>query len=196
MRVIAGSARGTHLAAPESATTRPTSDKVKGAIFSMVAPFAPFTRVLDLYAGTGALGIEALSRWGGHATFVEERQQAWRVLQHNLERTRLQAFSQIERRSVAHALRDVAGPFDLVLVDPPYADPEIGETMHLVGRPGFVMRHGVVVLEHSARWEATDNYGTLTRWKSRRHGDTTVSVYLLTQRVVEAAPGFGESSKE
>lgn len=178
MRVIAGSARGTRLEAPPGHVTRPTSDLTKEALFSMIAPFAPFPRVLDLYAGSGALGIEALSRWGGHATFVEADSRVCRVLLANLARTHLVESATVVRRPVGPAVRELSGPFHLVLADPPYDDPAVAAILERVGARGVVALDGVVVLEHAARRAPAARYGTLTFWKSRRHGDTELSFYV------------------
>ncbi len=187
MRVISGSAKGTRLVAPESGATRPTSDKVKEVIFSMIASLAPFDRILDLYAGSGALGIEAMSRWGGDVTFIETSAPALRALKLNLEATHLVENAHVQKRSVAQALLDLPGPFDLVVLDPPYADPGIVSTMDRLGCPGFVTPEGVVVLEHSGRFSAATVYGTLRLWKTRRHGDTALSLYCPSVSSTDAA---------
>lgn len=177
MRIIAGSAKGRRLVTPKGAAIRPTMDKTRAALFSMLAPFAPFERVLDLYAGSGALGLEALSRWGGHATFVDGDPAACATIRQNAESAGLAGLVSVVRRSLPAALIDLPGPFDLVLADPPYASPDVGALMRRVGEPGFVSPDGIAVLEHGARLEPEAQYGTLRLWKARRHGDTVLALY-------------------
>ncbi len=169
---------------------------VKEAIFSVIAPFAPFERVLDLYAGSGALGIEAMSRWGGEATFVDESQEACAALRRNLEHTHLRASAIVLRRKVERALADLKGPFALVLADPPYGDTAIVDVMERLGRPGFVEPGGIVVLEHGVRTQPATRYATLSYWKSRRHGDTVISMFLPDGSTVPAAPYAGKALEE
>lgn len=124
MRVIAGSAGGRRLVAPPGTTTRPTSDRAKEALFSSLAAEVPAARVLDLYAGSGALGIEALSRGAEHATFVERDRRALRCLRTNLRVTGLHDAASVVATDVAAFCRATQPvPFDLVLCDPPYAEP-------------------------------------------------------------------------
>ena len=124
MRVISGSAGGIPLFTVPGRGTRPTLDRVRESLFAILAPRLARARVLDLYAGTGALGIEALSRGAATCVFVESEERALRVLRRNLERTGLGERAIVRRGRLPGALRQVAGeaPFDLVLCDPPYAD--------------------------------------------------------------------------
>ena len=137
-RVIAGSAKGVRLAAPGPGT-RPLSDRVKQTLFAVLEPELEDAAVLDLFAGSGAGGIEALSRGAARATFVEKDGGAARVLAENLRRTRLEGAARVVRRDAIAWLADPAGaaadgPFDLVLVDPPYADTAaLARALELVG---------------------------------------------------------------
>lgn len=121
MRVIAGEARGTRLA-PVPDGTRPVSDRAREGVFSSLGPSVRGARVLDLFAGTGAMGIEALSRGAAHAVFVDSAAAAIRTIRANLERTKLASKASV-RRARAEAMAGHGGPFDLVLLDPPYAHP-------------------------------------------------------------------------
>lgn len=177
MRIIAGSAKGRRLLVPKGAGVRPTMDKTRAALFSMLAPFAPFERVLDLYAGSGALGLEALSRWGGRATFVDRDPAACIAVGRNAAAAGLESSAAIVRRALPAALSAVPGPFDLVLADPPYASPDVGALMRRLAEPGLVAPDGIAVLEHSARLEPEPRYGTLRLWKARRHGDIVLALY-------------------
>ncbi|MBA3552397.1 MAG: RsmD family RNA methyltransferase [Actinobacteria bacterium] len=119
MRVIGGSAKGTRLA-PVPAGTRPVSDRAREGLFSSLGDHVEGARVLDLFAGTGALGIEALSRGAAHALFVDSAPAAARTIAENLRRTRLEALAEVRRLDVRGFLRQRPGSFDLVLADPPY----------------------------------------------------------------------------
>src|SRR5918912_2075911 len=150
MRVIAGSARDMPLKGPPGPGTRATSDKVRGAIFDALAAEVPEARVLDLYAGTGALGIEALSRDAASCLFVEKSAAACRVIAANLRTTRLAERGKVWATSVSAALErlEIARglptafqpPYDIILLDPPYGDPTILGVVERVSRSGLVAR--------------------------------------------------------
>jgi 16S rRNA (guanine(966)-N(2))-methyltransferase RsmD len=175
-RIIAGSARGRRLAAPRGQSTRPTSDKVRGAVFNLLGQFFDGGEVLDLYAGTGALALEALSRGCARAVCVEADRGAAAILERNAAECGFGARVELVRAPVAAALgRLPAGRFDLVFIDPPYADgPE--EALAAVAR---LLRGGArVVAEHDARRPPPERIGGLALADRRRYGGTGVSIYL------------------
>jgi 16S rRNA (guanine966-N2)-methyltransferase len=183
MRVIAGRLGGRRLDAPPGQGTRPTSDRVREAIFSILAGVGG-ARVLDLYAGTGALGIEALSRGAERATFVESAPKAIAVLKRNLTSLGLDDEARVIASRAERAVAPLAesGPYDLVLVDPPYADLDDAITLltRLTGR-GAVAEGGRVVLEHASGDGGREVPG-LTLEDERRYGDTGVSIYVAAPR--------------
>ncbi len=179
-RVIAGTARGTRLEAPGD-TTRPLGDRVKQTLFAILEPDLRDARVLDLFAGSGAAGIEALSRGAAHATFVERDRAAAAVIATNLGRTRLAG--QRARIVRAEALAWLAGPdpvasgpFDIVVVDPPYTEPEV-----LVAALEALAPHlapgGRVVAKHFWRDPPPASVGLLASERERRFGETTLTFY-------------------
>jgi len=176
--VIAGSAKGRRLKAPRDVRTRPTSDLVRGAVFSALASMgAGLSRVLDLYAGSGALGIEALSRGAASCDFVEKDPGACAVIKENLAATGFTDRANVICAPVARALHRLQGPYTLVLADPPYEDREaIGLLADLASSP-LVSEETVLVLEHSARDEPRRKLGKLSLASVRRHGDSAVSIY-------------------
>jgi 16S rRNA (guanine966-N2)-methyltransferase len=183
MRVIAGEARGVPLVAPKGEGTRPTSDLLKGAIFSSLGAAGARGRVLDLFAGSGALGIEALSRGASWCDFVESAEAACRAIQTNLERTKLSDRARIHCRPVQRFLASAlsggpAEPYDLILMDPPYAL-DVGAVLDLVGTSRLVAERTLVVVEHSSRRQLPDVAGRLRKIKTRTHGDSAFSVYLM-----------------
>lgn len=180
-RVIAGSARGIRLAAPGPGT-RPLSDRVKQTLFAILEPELAGARVLDLFAGSGAAGIEALSRGAAAATFVESDPAAIRVVSENLERTHLADAGNPVRGDVVRWLgRDgvIAGPFDLVFADPPYADPEVlVRVLELLGgAPGLVAPGGRVIAKHFWRDRPPAAVGLLASDRERRFGETALTFY-------------------
>jgi 16S rRNA (guanine966-N2)-methyltransferase len=189
MRVIGGTARGRTLKGPPKPRTwgtsthqrrelRPTSDLVRGVIFDMLdAMGASYDRVLDLYAGTGALGIEALSRGEGTTDFVENNPAAVTVIRANLASTGFTDRAAIHRVDVREAPRRVSPGFTLVLADPPYYDASALAGVQAVASAGLVAPGGVLVLEHHRRTAPPERLAEMKLYKTRRHGDTVVSIY-------------------
>jgi 16S rRNA (guanine966-N2)-methyltransferase len=189
-RVIAGSARGIRLAAPGTGT-RPLTDRVKQTLFAVLEPDLRDAVVLDLYAGSGAGAIEALSRGAARAILVEKDPGACRTIAENLRRTRLDAVARVVRRDVVTWLVDAGGaaaeaPFDLVLVDPPYADTAgLVRALELVGP--HVREGGSVIAKHFWRDAPPARVGMLTSERERRFGETTLTFYRHTDE--EAGEG-------
>lgn len=179
MRVIAGTFGGRTLVAPKGQATRPTSDRVREALFSMLGDVTN-TSVLDLYAGTGALGIEALSRGATRAVFVENARPALDALRRNLETLHLRQVTSVISSPVMKAVRGLTSNtrFDLVLVDPPYADlDDAVKVVEALARGGHCAENVRVVLEHASR-DAGPKIAGLDFETTRRYGDTSVSFYL------------------
>ncbi len=181
MRVIAGTLRGRTLAAPPGDATRPTGARVKEALFSILRDVSGLS-VLDLYAGSGALGIEALSRGAASAVFVESAGPAIRCLRENLTKLRLGQRATLLPVRVASARAQLAklGPFDLVLCDPPWKDVALAyEELRQIQRAGLLASGARVALEHSAKDPppSADGGAHLTLVDERRWGDTAVSFY-------------------
>jgi 16S rRNA (guanine966-N2)-methyltransferase len=175
MRVIAGSRKGHTIAAPRGLDTRPTSDRVRENVFNLVGPLDEAT-VLDLYAGSGAMGIEALSRGASRAVFVERDADAVRTIERNLDRLRLTGARVVRSDALTALAQEAAADrkYDLVLVDPPYGVyPELQP--HLARYlPPVLAADGLLVLETDARVEPELPLPLRT---SRRYGQTRVSVY-------------------
>lgn len=174
IRVIAGSAKGRRLETPKWDGLRPTSDRLRETLFNILAPRIDAARVLDGYAGTGALGIEALSRGASHATFVEKDARALKLIARNLEGAGFSAAPgacTIIRAGFVETAVDYSGaPFDLVLLDPPYDDSALDAAVRAAG--GIVSDDGLVVLEHATR--VTPPSGASRTVKA---GDSSLSFY-------------------
>ena len=178
MRVTSGTARGRSLKSLRSPVLRPTSGRVRSALFSMLSSLdADLSRVLDLYAGTGALGIEALSRDASWADFVEVDGKLVRQIHDNLDDMSLTGKSRVYRAKVESVLGRLVGGYDLVFSDPPYRLDVWDELMGAVGERGFVNEGGVVVLEYRFGTDVSETYGVLKQDMNRRYGDTAIAVY-------------------
>lgn len=186
MRVVAGSARGRRLVAPRGRDVRPTADRVREAVFNALGSLDAVrgSQVLDLFAGSGALGIEALSRGAAHATFVERAPRALRALEANLASTGLADRATVVRGDVLDRLDRLQGGVDLVLADPPYAFGQWGELLERLAR-----RHpGAVVVAESDRDIEPPDDGVVVR--RRRYGGTVVTILNLTRGCRPGAPGW------
>ncbi|MBA7642662.1 Ribosomal RNA small subunit methyltransferase D [subsurface metagenome] len=178
MRVIAGSAKGHHLKVPKGTGTRPATDLVRGAIFSILETMvSDWSRVLDLFSGSGALGIEALSRGAGWVDLVEQEPRCCSIIRQNLERTKLAGQAHVYCRSVAKALSFLEEEYNIILMDPPYADESIGETIQQLATSELVGRDTIVVVTHSPHLTLSSTYPPLTMIKERRHGDSCIAIY-------------------
>lgn len=182
MRVIAGTVKGFTLQGPPSRATRPMSGKIRQALFSSLASLGiDPVRVLDLYAGTGSIGIEALSRGADWCDFVDHSAAACAVIRKNLDHTRFSGSSQVHQIAVPSFLSRQTGSWDLVIIDPPYADPAILATLQHFADSPLLESDGVVVIGHSPRVDLPDLIGQLVRIKNRCHGDSCFSIYERQQ---------------
>lgn len=156
--------------------TRPTIDRLRAAVFdSLGAPPPP--RVLDCFAGSGAFGIEALSRGAEHVRFIERDSRACAVIHSNLRRLGLEHAAGVERADVLRADLAAGGPYGLVLADPPYADDPWVSLTDRLAQPGVLAADGLIVAEFSARRAAPDPPPAWKLWKTRRHGDGAFAIY-------------------
>lgn len=183
MRVISGQAGGMRLKAPGGTLTRPTSDRVKEALFSILESAGRIqgASVLDLYAGTGALGIEALSRGALRAVFVEKNRMAAAVLQQNLEHTRLANLATVLSMDSGQSLERLARQnelFDLILLDPPY---QSGLYLKLIQQAGATVLapHGILAAESASRFPLPERIGPCILTDRRIYGDTAIDFYQL-----------------
>ena len=185
MRVIAGTYRSRPLAAPRGMETRPTSDRLRETLFNILAPRVEGSRFVDLYAGTGAVGIEALSRGAGHVWFAEDATAALAVLRKNLASLRItQAFT-LEERGVGALLQRLskAQPVDVVFLDPPYeAENEYSGTLNFFGSErgrALLAADAIVVAEHSSKTKVAQRYGGLVHSRFLKQGDAALSFFVV-----------------
>ena len=179
-RIIAGTHGGRRLAAPPGATTRPTSDRVREAFFSALESMTDLSgaRFADLFAGSGAVGLEAISRGAAFALLVESDARAARVIRDNIVALRAGAAARLVTGKVAQvvAVPPDAGPYDIVFADPPYAvtDPELTEMQEMLLANGWLTPDAVVIVERATRGGALTWVDGITADRSRRYGETTL----------------------
>lgn len=181
MRVIAGTYRSRPLQAPRGLETRPTSDRLRETLFNVIAMRVPGATFADLYAGSGAVGIEALSRGAEEVFFAEKNPAAVSVIRANLRTLGVRGGFSIELTGVAPLLKRLAGkPLDLIFLDPPYDDAEeYRKTLTLLGTAEMelVGEDSLVIAEHTRKQPLLDTYGTLQRTRTLQHGDAALSFY-------------------
>ena len=177
MRVVSGTARGVSLLSLEGLETRPTTDRVKESMFNVLQFELYGKRVLDLFAGSGALGIEALSRGAASATFVDQNPKALDIVGQNLKKTRLDGQARLVRDSFESFLKRAAEPFDIVFLDPPYASDFAPRAVSMLLEQGLLSPRSVVVLEHDREQTETDTLLSDFVKKTYRYGKTFVTFY-------------------
>jgi 16S rRNA (guanine966-N2)-methyltransferase len=178
MRVEGGDARGVELKAPRSRSVRPTTSLTRQAVFSMLENSdCRWKAVLDLFAGSGSLGIEALSRGAEWADFVDNNRECCAVIRQNLERTGYAERAGVHCMSASRACAALERRYDVVFLDPPYDDPSTGDLLSELSGGSILAAGALLVVSHGDRHPLDDGYGTYTAWKKRRYGDSYISIY-------------------
>ena len=177
MRVITGKARGVALKTPDGLHTRPTADRVKEALFSIIQFDIPGAKVLDLFGGTGQLGIEALSRNAASAVFVDEREDACKLMKENLKRTRLEQSARVVRSDYLSFLNSCREKFDIILLDPPYAEIFLENSLKRITEIDILQSGGIIVCERPLEKELSWSYPGYSRSKDYKYGKTLLTLY-------------------
>ena len=178
LRVVAGDFGGRPLKTLEGKTTRPTTDKVKGAIFNMIGPFFDGGRVLDLFSGSGSLAIEAISRGMSSAVLVEKDRRAQAIIQQNIKMTKSEKQFQLLKMDAARALTQLTGQFDLVLLDPPYAKEQIVANITQLEEQGLLSEEVMLVCETDKGVDLPEEVSNFGIWKQKTYGISKVTVYV------------------
>jgi 16S rRNA (guanine(966)-N(2))-methyltransferase RsmD len=191
MRIVAGSAGGLHLKVPKGQRVRPTQERVKEAVFDiLVSRFSVYNiQALDLFAGSGSLGIEALSRGARRVVFVEPNLAAWKVLAENLRISRLYSRGRILKATVLRGLKIVEAEgtqFGGVFLDPPYGQGWINKILPILARSPILEEEAWVVAEHGSQERVADSYPPLALTDQRHYGTTWVSFYVRQPESEEA----------
>jgi 16S rRNA (guanine(966)-N(2))-methyltransferase RsmD len=177
MRVITGKARGVQLKTPEGMLTRPTADRVKEALFSIINFDIPGAKVLDLFAGTGQLGIEALSRGAAHADFVDAREESCRLIRENLKRTKLEKDAKVIRSDYLDYLNRCREEYNIILLDPPYAEVFLETALKKITEIDILQSDGIIVAERPLGKELPWDFEGYTRSKDYKYGKILLTIY-------------------
>ena len=177
MRVITGKARGIQLKTPDGMQTRPTADRVKEALFSVIQFEVPGAKVLDLFGGTGQLGIEALSRGAKKAVFVDAADPACRLIKENLRRTRLEGEGQVIRSDYLAYLNHCTEKFDIIFLDPPYAEVFLETALKKITEIDILESNGIIVAEYPQGKELSLEFPRYSRSKNYKYGTVLITIY-------------------
>ena len=177
MRVISGTARGIVLRSPDGMLTRPTADRVKEAMFSILQFDLPGAKVLDLFGGTGQLGIEALSRGAAEAVFVDERDAACKIINENLSKTNFLNRSRVIRSDYASFLRNCSEKYNIIILDPPYAEVFLENSLKIITEIDILQSGGIIVTEHPAEKTFNAEIEGLIRSKDYKYGKTVLTLF-------------------
>ncbi|MCL2140872.1 MAG: 16S rRNA (guanine(966)-N(2))-methyltransferase RsmD [Dehalococcoidia bacterium] len=178
MRIIAGSVKGFPLKVPRGTPTRPATELVRGAIFSILTSSVDdWSKVLDLFSGSGSLGIEALSRGAGKVDFIDQEARCCAIIKENLTKTGFNDKAKVHCLTVSRAIAVLEGPYNIILIDPPYKDTGIGKTIEQLANSSLISMETVVVITHSSRFKLEMRYGPLVLKREYRHGDSTIAIF-------------------
>ena len=177
MRVITGTARGIQLKTPDGLQTRPTADRVKEALFSIINFDIPGAKVLDLFAGTGQLGIEALSRGAESAVFVDAREESCRLIRENLKRTKLEKDAKVIRSDYLDYLNRCREQYNIILLDPPYAEVFLENAIKRITEIDILQTDGIIVAERPLGKDLPWEFEGYTRSKDYKYGKVLLTIY-------------------
>lgn len=177
MRVITGKARGVQLKTPDGMLTRPTSDRVKEALFSIINFDIPGAKVLDLFGGTGQLGIEALSRGAQSAVFVDAREDACKLIKENLKRTKLEPGGHVVRSDYLDYLSRCREQYSIIFLDPPYAEVFLENALKRITEIDILQSNGIIVTERPLGKELPWEFEGYTRSRDYKYGKTLLAIY-------------------
>ena len=177
MRVISGKAKGVSLKTPDGMATRPTADRVKEALFSVIQFDIPNAKVLDLFGGTGQLGIEALSRGAKSAVFVDERDDACKLIRENLRRTKLESCASVVLGDYEKYLKNCQESFDIILLDPPYAENFLKNALKLITEIDILQSGGIIVTERPVGKELLFDFPGYSRSKDYKYSKTILTLF-------------------
>jgi len=177
LRVIAGKARGVQLKTPDGMHTRPTADRVKEALFSIIQFDLPGTKVLDLFGGTGQLGIEALSRDAASVVFVDEREDACRLIRENLKRAKLEHLARVQRADYMFFLKNCREQFDIIFLDPPYAEVFLENSLKMITEIDILQSGGIIVTERPVGKVIPGDFPGFTRSRDYKYSTTVLTLY-------------------
>lgn len=177
MRVIAGTAKGVSLKTPDGLATRPTAERVKEALFSMIHFDIPGKKILDLFAGTGQLGIEALSRGAKFAVFTDAREEACKLVRENVQKCRFSQQAQVLRADYKQFLHNCKDRFDIIFLDPPYVEVFLENSLKIISEIDILQSGGIIITERPADKPLTMEISGFSRSKDYKYGNTVITVF-------------------
>ncbi len=177
MRVISGKARGVALKTPTGMLTRPTADRVKEALFSIIQFDLPGARVLDLFGGTGQLGIEAISRGASFAQFVDEREDACRLIRDNLKRAKMEKEGNVIRCDYMAFLKKSKEKYNIIILDPPYVEVFLENALKMITEIDILQSGGIIVTERPCGKDLSLDFPGFVRSKDYKYGKTVLTLY-------------------
>ena len=177
MRVITGKARGVQLKTPEGLVTRPTTDRVKEAMFSIIQFDIPGTKVLDLFGGTGQLGIEALSRGAESAVFVDAGDAACKLIKENLRRSKLENQARVVRADYLQFLSETKEKFGIILLDPPYSEVFLENSLNRISEIDILQTNGIIVTERPFDKALDWDFPGFSRSRDYKYGKTLITIF-------------------
>lgn len=177
MRIISGEYRGRKLESPKTNDVRPTTDKVKEAMFSILMPYIPGARCLDLFSGTGALGLEALSRGAEFCLFCDKERESIALTKENIRKCRAESKSRVVHGDYMKTLERADDKFDIIIMDPPYAAGIYEKCLASIEKLDLLDDDGIIILEHEKNVELPSSVGKYSKLKEKRYGITILSLY-------------------
>ena len=184
LRVISGKVRGLKLDTPKNEYVRPTTDRVKESLFNIINPYIIDSNVLDLFAGTGSLGIECLSRGASSATFVDVSKESINIVKSNIKKARVENESiilNLDFKNAIDRLKIQNKKFDIIFMDPPYYKNMFIDALSNIDEADLLCDDGIIVVEHDTKDKFVDNIGRLEKTRDKKYGNTTLTFYKLEE---------------
>ena len=182
MRVISGKARGLKLNTPKNEDVRPTTDRVKESLFNIINPYVMDNNVLDLFAGTGSLGIECLSRGAHKCVFVDKSKESMAIVKSNIKKARVEnATLNIDFKSAVTSLGRQGEKFTIIFMDPPYYKNMFIDALSSVDENNLLEEDGIIVVEHDTKDSFPENVGRLYKSREKKYGNTTLTFYKMEE---------------
>ncbi|MGL5695053.1 MAG: 16S rRNA (guanine(966)-N(2))-methyltransferase RsmD [Peptostreptococcaceae bacterium] len=182
MRVISGKARGLKLDTPKNQDVRPTTDRVKESLFNMINPYIRESNILDLFAGTGSLGIECLSRGAKKCVFIDKSKDSIKIVNSNVKKARVENESTVLNVDFKEAVKRLSAKnekFDVIFMDPPYYENMFIECLKSIDELNLLVQDGIIVVEHDTKEKFDDSIGNLYKSREKKYGNTTITFYKL-----------------
>lgn len=182
LRVISGKARGLKLDSPKNQDVRPTTDRVKESLFNIINPYIRESNILDLFAGTGSLGIECLSRGAKNCVFVDKSKDSINIIKSNVKKARVENESTILNIDFKDAVKRLSSQnqkFDVIFMDPPYYENMFIECLKIIDELNLLYEDGIIVVEHDTKDLFDESIGNLVKSRDKKYGNTTLTFYKL-----------------